>query len=334
MTRKRVLVIGAGASIQECLESGNYPQDKSKIFPSINNFCRKLFIPISPALNKGLALYLDEFNIDYDMRFLYKKSYCSDDLLKSPVTVFQQKEFEDFLTFNIEKLCEFLWNKIGDNEIFWDAFIYDGIYFNLFELFTEQFGMSGSKEFNASKKIINVLYENDLVINLNYDIIFDQALVQNRKEFCYLPQNIKNKILLMKPHGSFNLNVDKKESKFVFLQPDKIIGNVLIKTPQGGYENPYISILPPRLNKTYKQHPIASQIVNSIDDFETEILTFWGIGLTQSDIELTSIYKKASEYAKKIEFINPDISAFENAEKILQKKIIHYKSLDHWNKDN
>lgn len=333
MNSKRILVIGAGASIQECYESGNYPDDYEKIFPSLKNFCQKLFNPLSDILSLGTALYLDEKKIYYEKKFLNRgvdTEISPNEIDNSPVMRFIKKEKEDFENYNIEKLCEFLWEKFYSDNNFWDSFIYDGIYFYLFYLHTEQFGWGIDKQLNASRKLISKLNDNDLIINLNYDIVFDLALVQNKRKFCYLPQILENHILVMKPHGSMNLLVNTKSGDCYFEAPHKIKGNVLLKDNNGEIFSPYAGILPPRLNKKYKQHQIAASIIYSYKDFECEKLTFWGTGLAQSDIELLSIYKSATKNARIIEFINPNKEDGNKAEKILGRKINYFPSLEEW----
>jgi len=65
---KRLLVIGAGASLEECEQSGNYPNDDDKKLPLISNFCNKLFIPSSQVLIFAISSYLDYYGINYDSK--------------------------------------------------------------------------------------------------------------------------------------------------------------------------------------------------------------------------------------------------------------------------
>ena len=88
--------------------------------------------------------------------------------------------------------------------------------------------------------------------------------------------------------------------------------------------------MPPRLGKDYDQHPTAAIILEDIRTFGLDLVTFWGIGLTNSDIDLTEIYRNACSAVRRVEFINPDAKAYENATTLLGKPIVHYPTLEEW----
>ena len=67
---ERLLILGAGATIEECIRSGNRPNDPAFCFPTVDNFCRKLFNRTSQVLLKVTASYLDKHGMDYDSLLL------------------------------------------------------------------------------------------------------------------------------------------------------------------------------------------------------------------------------------------------------------------------
>jgi hypothetical protein len=328
-----LLIVGAGASLEECKRSGKYSGDKKRYLPLISNFCNKLFNPTSQSLLLSTASYLDYHGIQYDSKLLNLKAgdkFTGLDIARGPVGVFLQLEKADPKTHNIEKLCEFVWLTFNKTINFWDEFIYEGIYLKLFVLFTDQFGAYLGRPMKAGTRVANQLIPGDVVINLNYDIVFDLALKQTKKNFCYAPKFNQELINVFKPHGSFNLYVNLENKKFYFEEPDKIYGSVSISDQSGGCFSPYSGIVPPRLNKNYRQHYIASSILETGRPFHPKIITFWGIGLTESDIDLNIIYKEAALVAEAIEFINPDNKAYSKAVDLLGNRITHYHTLDEW----
>jgi len=329
----RLLIIGTGASLEECKRSGKYSRDNKRYLPLISNFCNKLFNPTSKALLLSTASYLDYHGIQYDSKILNIKAgdqYSGLDIENGPTGVFLQLEKDDPKTHNIERLCEYVWKTFKADENFWDEFVYEGIYIKLFVLFTDQFGANLGRPMKASARVANKLIPGDVVINLNYDIVFDLALKQAKINFCYSPQYDRKLINVFKPHGSINLYVNNKNGNFFFEEPDKIYGSINISIPSCGNFSPYGGILPPRLNKNYNQHPIASFILDTGRPFHPKIITFWGIGLTESDIDLNTIYKEAALGSETIEFINPDKNAFIKAVDLLGNRITHYHTLDEW----
>jgi hypothetical protein len=62
-------------------------------------------------------------------------------------------------------------------------------------------------------------------------------------------------------------------------------------------------------------------------------LTFWGIGLTDSDIDLLTVYREACDSADAVEFVNPSVSACATAARLLGRTVTHYPTLDKWLSD-
>ena len=103
------------------------------------------------------------------------------------------------------------------------------------------------------ESVIKTLHVGDLVISLNYDIIFDIAIERSGKKFGYLPMDgHEQTVLLAKPHGSIHMLVNEREGSFAFAQPTSWGGGT-----HAGEANLSASILPPRLNKSYRDVPIA-----------------------------------------------------------------------------
>ena len=345
----RLLVVGAGATIEECIRSGNLPNDPKSLFPSIKNFCAKFFQPMSSSLFYATASYLIANEIPFDKKFLNmpldgeKLSHSmqilnikdgdkvtDEDLANGPIGTFVKMEKENPRIYNIERLCEFAWNSVGADNAFWRDFVYSGIYDKLQWLFYYQFGSGLGKPMLAGTKVANQLDNYDGVINLNYDIAFDLALKQAGKNICYAPHFKENAIYVLKPHGSINLYMNYKTKKWFFAEPDKVAGSVSLDLGNEGIFDPFESIIPPRLNKNYKLHPMAKAILHSIRTYKSNKLTFWGIGLTESDVDLLEIYREASSTAKVVEFINPDESACAKASSLLDREVKWFASLGEW----
>lgn len=329
----RVLVVGAGASIEECTRSGAHPNDPMWSFPTIKNFCEKLFTPDSQALLEVTASYLDEYSVAFNRRLLSLEpgdSYTGVDIEAGPTGVFLRLERDDCEHHNIETLCEHAWRRFGSNADFWAQFIHDGIYLYLFAVFSTQFGLGRGRPMRAGVKVAVRLGRGDKVVNLNYDVAFDLALMQARKAVSYAPEGIRGSITIYKPHGSFNLYLNRSNSKIRFIQPDRIPGSVGFSDPDGGTFFSQNAIVPPRLNKSYEQHPAARYILNHDRPFSPDVLTFWGVGLTTSDVDLLSLYREAAKTASIIEFINPSNEACDQARSQLQREVIHHVDLDSW----
>lgn len=329
----RVVVVGAGASIEECARSGAHPNDPMWSFPTIANFCEKLFDRTSKTLWEVTASYLGEHAVPFNPRLLSLApgdSFTGADLDAGPTGVFLRLERDDCQHHNIETLCEHGWRRFGSNAELWAQFIHDGIYLSLFAVFSEQFGLGPGRPMRAGVAVADRLGPRDKVVNLNYDIAFDLALVQAGKAVCYAPEGSDESIAVYKPHGSFNLYVNLANGNCFFEQPDRIPGSVGFPDPDGGTFFAQNGIVPPRLNKSYEQHPAAECILKHGRPFAPDVLTFWGVGLTSSDVDLLSLYREAAETAATIEFINPSKTACEQARGLLQREIIHHAELSTW----
>ena len=205
--------------------------------------------------------------------------------------------------------------------------MYHGITNPLNDLLIRGFCASGNKLNNliAGQKVSKKLKDGDLVVDLNYDTLFEIAAEQANVEITFIPNKFHGKgLAVAKPHGSLNLLADDKG--FVFSQ-----SNCIGALPSGSDNlRNYNSIVPPRFNKNYEQHPIAKYIINNILTFRPNIITFWGVGLTESDCDLLELYNHWCQSASSVEVINPDEKVAKKLSKILKLPAPYYSTLETW----
>ncbi|PYN50405.1 MAG: hypothetical protein DMD94_27025 [Candidatus Rokuibacteriota bacterium] len=125
---------------------------------------------------------------------------------------------------------------------------------------------NGWKNLALSKSVAESLMPGDLVLNLNYDTVFELALLQANRPFAYSP-NVPStdQVLVCKPHGS--LNMVSTADRFKFGQPE------WLGTPQPRGFQSYSGLIPPRLNKSYSQHWIAQMILTPVAERQPERIT-------------------------------------------------------------
>lgn len=330
----RFLIVGAGASIEEFHRMGGDPKD---CFPSIDNFGNRLFQE-SPTLQFVCAHYLTKKGIPFNVRILEAYQNRSGEIIKkedmenSPLRIFLSLEGCYPRKHNVERLFEFIWNQYGENIEMWDELIYWGIYLSISVIQSQYFFENGVgyKKMPAGGLVCSNLTNNDIVLSLNYDVCFDLAVQQNFDEYCYAPNDVENEIKIYKPHGSLNLYVNRQRKCFSFCAPDNIPGTQTHPDPEGGEWKASLGILRPRLSKSYSQHPIANTILKGVKNIEPDVVTFWGVGLTDSDIDLMEIYSNACKHSRKVEFINASGKDFNRAQKLLDVAIDHYTTIENW----
>jgi hypothetical protein len=329
----RHLMVGAGATFGEALALGNEPQACP---PLIRDFARKTWSNYSPhpVLEAYLAT-LGHRNLPPDPRQLFY-------------------ELEEKGLTNIERFMEFAWENRNRNfqiserpppgyisggrileagaqphdlidSGFRQNLLYHGIGNPLSFYQTQCFFENGIgwKDLRLSKTIAEKLVPGDLVLNLNYDTVFELALGQLGRPFVYSPNDAnQDQLLICKPHGS--LNMVANDTRFTFGQPE------WLGMPQPpGYES-YSGIVPPRLNKTFAQHPITRMILGPTCDRRPQTLVIWGVGLTESDEDLLTLYLRWSEHAHLIEIINPSRGVAEKAEKLFNRKVRRFGDVADW----
>jgi hypothetical protein len=307
----RVLVIGAGASIEEA-KRANIPEEFWP--PTIANFAKKMWDgPVFQFFNYWLPDYLKEHGIDPG---------------NDPTSAFIELQKDPERLINLERLFEYCWVNRGKQfKDDWENLIHHGILNPLSFLLNKAFYENGVgvKQLEAGKLVSGRLKDGDLALNLNYDPMFEITAIQQGQKLTYVPNEVsRNSILIAKPHGSFNLLAD--ERSFWFAHPD-CIGAV--PTGADNFRN-HRAIVPPRFNKQYAQHPIARIIINGIANLHPDMLTFWGVGLTDSDTDLLDVYRKWIDSASVIEVINPDATVTERAMGMFKKDVRHYSTLEEW----
>jgi hypothetical protein len=152
----------------------------------------------------------------------------------------------------------------------------------------------GWKNLQLSKSVAARLEPADLVLSLNYDTVFELALTRLERQFVYSPNKVSgDQLLVCKPHGSLNMVVNN--TQFQFGQPE------WLGMPQPAGFRSYSGLIPPRLNKQYVQHPITQLILAPVQNRRPQTIIMWGVGLTESDEDLMTLYSRWSEYADVID---------------------------------
>ncbi len=208
---------------------------------------------------------------------------------------------------------------------FWENLLYHGVGSPLQFLMLQCFFENGRgwKSFALSKGVASVLMAGDLVLNLNYDTVFELALSQANRPFAYSPiVPNADQILVCKPHGS--LNMVSNDQHFAFGQPE------WLGMPQPPGFRSYSGLIPPRLNKSYSQHPIAAMILAPVAARAPEQLTMWGVGLAESDVDLTELYKAWVSHTKRIEVVNPSPRVAERVHALFSCDVVHFSSVAEW----
>ena len=307
----RLLVVGAGASYSEGERAG-LPEELRP--PLIKDFAKRLW---------------SDYNPQYLLNsYLTEQGYAPGE---DPRDLFFELESSETSKVNDERFFEFAWvnQNIFPGE--WENLLYHGILNPLIFLLSQGLWAKGLLEspMPTAQFVAKHLQSGDAVINLNYETIFEIGATQVGHELLFLPNKPStSKLLISKPHGSINLVVDTAKQQFVFGELD----GPGSPQPADGSRN-YRGFVPPRLNKSYNQHPVASAILQATRTLTPHILTFWGVGLTDSDKDLLDLYKMWAQKAKKVEFINPSTTAVEGAQELLGVKVSHFLTVELWETD-
>lgn len=184
----------------------------------------------------------------------------------------------------------------------------------------------GESPLPLAERVARRLSSADLVMNLNYDTLFELGAQRAGHALSFLPRPAApGHLAISKPHGSMNLLVDFKAGRIGF-SPTLYAGPV---QPADGTRN-YVGFVPPRFGKQYDQHPVAEVIIEATARFEPTTLTFWGVGLTDSDHDLLALYRTWSARAETVEFINPGRSDVERAAGLLGRDVTRFTNVDAW----
>jgi hypothetical protein len=311
-TRKamRLLVIGAGASYAECKAAG---LSDARCMPLMKDLSRKLWDDYCPA--PFLEVFLEEMGHLGPWR--------------NPIKLFHELEV---VTPNlIEQFFESAWRHRDDFRTpysrCWDDLMSHGFLRPLnFILTTGLLANNPLSKLPLSEAVAELLIQDDLVLNLNYDLIFDVALKNVGKEAVYSPNARQpDRILAFKPHGSFHLAVDEKKQSLHFGQVE-FIGDM---QPADGSRT-YLGFIPPRIEKNLSQHPAAQMIMAPLLKLKPDVVSFWGIGSPTSDVDLFDMYKTLCSNTAEIEYINPSVDDARRFEKLLNKEIVHFNTAEQW----
>lgn len=301
----------------------------------IRDFARKTWAEYNPHP------YLEEF--------LHQLGYK--ELGSDPRNLFL--ELEDRGVTNIERFMEFMWKNrnanfpvntplspgyisalrirtpgnANDRPLpFWDNFLYHGIgrplAFHIGQCFHKN-GV-GWRNLDLTKSVAAMLGPGDLVLNLNYDAIFELALRQLGRAYRYAPGvGRDNEIAICKPHGSLNMVINAEGFKFG--EPE------WLGMPQPKNFYSYTGLIPPRLNKSYDEHPVAKIILDSIRGRHPSHLAMWGVGLTESDTDLVDLYSGwARDAGGLVDVINPQKDVADKVQNLLKCEARHFVDVASW----
>lgn len=185
----------------------------------------------------------------------------------------------------------------------------------------------GFKDLALTKKVIAKLQHTDVVVNLNYDTVFELAIKQAGLHYVYCPNLEVSCIKVCKPHGSLNMVINTKERCFSFGDPE------WLGTPEPQLSTglrSFSGFIPPRLNKTYEQNPASKMMIDSIKHVAPNEISFWGVGLTESDVDLISLFRGWLTSDTIVKVINPNRSVCDKFKKALSHNVHHYKDVDAW----
>jgi hypothetical protein len=230
---------------------------------------------------------------------------------------------------NVEEFFEYAWNNqnsFSDYPTAWNDLLRFGFLDPITRAMLAQFKDGAEwRSLQAGSLVSRVLSAGDLVVNLNYDTVFEMAVETAGKSISYLPNFSSDHVMVAKPHGSVNLLVNERKQTFRFGRP-QITGTVVPTS----HDSLAGSILPPHLNKHYSQHPFARIILDATLNFWPNELIFWGVGFTQSDLGLNALYVRLATTAEFISVINPCNRTKEAASEITRRATLYFPSLDSW----
>ncbi len=341
----RFLVVGAGASVAEGLALG---LTRNQCPPLVSNFATKLWGEFNPHP------ILD--------RFLRSRGYEVQDRDGRSLFYELEQSADTRDAINIERFFEFAWrhrgkdwlperapggslpkdyiagfvmtsgggsaaNRNNQSPTGWQNLLLHGIGSPLQLILLNGFFENGVgwRHLGIAQSVGRILHPGDVVLNLNYDTLFELGLQQGGIDFSYSPKAVgPNGVSICKPHGSLNLAVDERNQRFFFGQPEWLG----VPAPPGTIN--FSGLLPPRYEKSYAQVPIAKAILAPLAGLRPDIVSFWGVGFTTSDVDLVGLYRSWTRVSGKVEIINPDEAAASMAEEILSRDVHHYHDVSSW----
>ncbi|WP_431322548.1 hypothetical protein [Rhizobium sp. YTU87027] len=307
----RHLVVGAGASVAQASELG---VPKEFWPPTMANFARKTWANYAPW--PFLQAFLQYKGV----------TLAADSDPREDFYVLEQNG-----NANIEQFIEFAWS-IKDNlpsewHGAWNGFMRFGIGDPIALLINQGFQKHGIDfvDLPVTRRMLSRFTSDDLILSLNYDTLVEIGLQQNETNFTYLPNvTPAMNIPVCKPHGSLNMAFD--ENGFSFGDPRNLFP--LFQT--GDPRLPYVGLIPPRLNKTYEQTPMARKMLLPVESRAPQSIVMWGIGMTESDIDLNEIYRGWAKKAEFVDVINPDPKVAPLIETVIGLPVRRFAAADEW----
>lgn len=101
-------------------------------------------------------------------------------------------------------------------------------------------------------------------------------------------------------------------------------------TPADPEWRSYTGLIPPRFDKSYEQNPASKMMIESVQQLQPNEIVFWGIGFTESDIDLNELFKKWCKNKPIISVANPIIEVAKKIESNLSCMVNHYSTIEKW----
>ena len=114
--------------------------------------------------------------------------------------------------------------------------------------------------------------------------------------------------------------MNEKEGRFYFGQVE-FIGDV---QPSDGATT-FSSFVPPRKAKSLDQHPVSQMIIRPLLGLAPDVVTFWGEGSPESDVDLLDMFRGLCAGTRSVEFVNPSANDAKKMEGHLTRSVAHYK---------
>ncbi|MBE9555452.1 MAG: hypothetical protein IMF08_01235 [Proteobacteria bacterium] len=342
----RVLVIGAGASVAEAIRLDIVDDFRP---PVVSNFTSKLWKEFNP--HPVLDMFLESMGyevLDRDGRELFyelerdgktdveqffafawrhrRKNWAprqsSDPMDPSALPKDYIHGFA--ITSDAKNTVTF---GAGKPLLSWENLIYHGIGNPLQFLLLQGFHVNGKgwKPLTVSQEVGAKLRPGDVVVSLNYDPLFEIGLNQAGLAFQYAVRDFsRGTVCVCKPHGTLNMAISEDGTKAAFGNPEH-----LAAPPPTGWRS-FLGIIPPRFEKVYEEHPLANSIVSTLMDIEPSIVTYWGVGLTTSDVDLLDLYRAWTRKMDTVEVLNPDKTIAEKYRSALGVNVRHFSTHEPW----
>ena len=188
----RLLVVGAGATIEEAIRCNAPPELRP---PTIDNFAEKM--GVGRFYNYWMEDYLRENGIEpaADPMALFV-ALTKNSVGRSSSTP----------PINVERLFEYCW--LHKDEEFvddWGNLIRHGILNPLSFILSQIFYVNGEgiKQLEAGQLVAGKLAPGDVVLNLNYDTIFEMAVTQAGRKLTFTPNKMTGDSILIGVNVSF-----------------------------------------------------------------------------------------------------------------------------------